>query len=466
VLAVVALTPVSNVVAAGPTPDAAHSASGDKKAPSGTGEEKADEDGPSQLVSPGQDLGYSLDDEWKVWWLRMSDRGGRDNPEGPLQQRFPNQQYVTHQVDLNSASYPLADEYSWSQQQNAARWWVHSYNATQLGTHVQGKMGRKISDNFEYRIRFDRNYTRDTRSDLVQGEFTYAPLGKNSPYVSLGFFPRIEKHDTDLNMTFGYRHEDYGDARLRIWGFDPGASGSYAVATGRGSPLDYLWKTTSAPLGFAAEWSSVRLGGLRTEFYAGGQIPQTRELYTDQLERMRRVRESSFLAGALLEWKFEQAPVWVGLSAMGVRSHFDWRDREYSEESYTKNEQTYQGRAYAFWVPRPDMRIEGYVRLTARPEQTYLASGEQTHREDDGLLTSLRWQWLLSKSLGFDFSHWFYDRTAKGPPKARVTGTGQRFVTRLLWKLDRLSATVGTGWNPSSDALYDGSGGTLRVDFD
>lgn len=396
----------------------------------------------------------------------MSDRGGRHDPEGSLQQRFPVKQYVTHQVDMESASYPTGDEYSWSQQRNAARWWVHSYNAVQLGTHVQAKLGRKISENFEYSLRFDRRYTRDTWSDLVQGDFTYAPLGENSPYVSIGFFPRLEKQDTDVNLTFGYRHKELGDARVKVWGFDPAASAAYSVATGRGSPLDYLWKTTSAPLGFAAEWSSVRIGGLRSEFYAGGQIPQSRELYTKELTRMQRIEESSFLAGALLEYKLPALPVWIGATATGVRSSFQWTDREYSEEDYTKNEQTYQGRVYGFWVPRPDMRLEGYLRLTARPEQTYLSSGPDTRREDNGALSSLRFQWLLSKRLGFDVSHWAYDRSTSGPPNVEVDGTGHRFVTRLLWKLDRLSATVGTGWNPHSDAYYDGSGGTLRVDFD
>jgi len=423
------------------------------------------EEGRAVLVGPEDTIGYSLSDEWGQWWRRIADRGGRPDPDKAIQQRFSNPLYRTHQMDLAAADYPIGDELAWAEKENAARIWVHSYSAVELGTNVQMKMGRQISPSWRIDVRYDRLYTRDTESDLVQAEFSWKPDKATTPYVTFGVFPRIEKHDTDLTLTVGYKHKDYGDARVRVWALDAFATASYAVATSRGSPLDHLWKQTSAPLGFAAELASIRKAGVRTELYLGGVIPQSKELLTEELSHVRLQDEWAMMFGGLVEYEFPKFPLWLGASAKMIGSHWGRDDLSSPEESEIINEQTNQGRIYMLAVPRRDMRVEAYIRLTQRPEQIITPQGS-TSREDFGALASARWQWLLSKTLGFDLNYLVYGRQSEGPPDVEVDGSGQRLVTRLLWHMERVNASIGIGWNPANDVLYDGGGCNISIDLD
>jgi hypothetical protein len=413
------------------------------------------------------DIGFTLDEDWRESWRRVTDRGGRADPNGSIQQRFPQVQYPTHQMDMASADYPMGDEGEWARRENGARFWVHSYSAVELGNNVQIKSGTELTEDLRFDIRYDRLYTRNTESDLVQAEFTWAPGSdkRTTPYVSLGVFPRIEKHDTDLSLTVGYRHKDYGDARVRFWGLDAFATMSYSVAVARGSPLDLLWKQTSFPLGISAELASVRVGGVRTELYLGTVIPQTKNLYTEELEYVREQKESATMFGGMVEWQLPDLPIWLGATATLIDTHWDRNDLNQPELSEIKNEHTYQGRLYALSVPRRDMRLEAYVRLMQRPEETYTPAGFSVH-EDSEVFGLARWQWLLSKYLGFELMYMGYNRDTEGPPKLKVEGAGHRVVTRLLWHTDRMNLTFGTGWNPASNVLYDGSGLTVSVNMD
>src|SRR5690606_20005769 len=336
--------------------------------------------------------------------------------------------YPTHQSDMATAEYLLGDEHRWARAQDGARFWVHSFNAVELGTSAQLKLGRPIGKQWRFDMRYDRLYTRDTESDLVQADFTWQPKPDTSPYVSIGVFPRLEKQDTDMSFTVGYKHKNYGDARLRIWGLDLFATAAYGVAVSRGSPLDYLWKQESVPLGIAVELASVRLGGFRTELYAGGVIPQKRELHTEELTYVRAYEEWAALFGALVEYKFESLPLWVGLGTTMVRSHFDREDRNDPALSMTANEGTYQARLYGLYVPRKDMRAEAYWRVTSRPEQVITPQDPLSYREDKGSMLGFRWQWLIGNNLGPEVSYWRYDRKTEGPPNMAVDGTGHRIA--------------------------------------
>jgi len=420
---------------------------------------------PATLVDADQVVGFTLDEEWREVWRRVGDRGGRSDPNASIQQRFPQEQYPTHQMDLASADYLMGDELSWAEHENAARFWVHSYSAVELGNNVQIKAGRQLSDSLRFDIRYDRLYTRNTESDLVQADFTWAPGKETTPYITLGVFPRIEKHDTDVSLTVGYRHKDYGDARVRIWALDAFATLSYSVAVSRGSPLDQLWKQTSFPLGISAELASVRIAGVRTELYLGTVIPQSKELYTDELNYVREQEEWAVMFGGLVEWQLPEMPIWVGATAMLVDTHWGRNDLNEPSLSLVVNEHNYEGKLYALAVPRRDMRLEGSLRLTQRPEETYTPSG-MTVREDNEFFGHLRWQWLLSKFLGFELAYMGYNRVTEGPPEVKVDSLGHRVVTRLLWHMPRFTLTVGTGWNPASNVLYDGSGLTMSIDFD
>lgn len=419
------------------------------------------------LVESEDDIGYTLDEEWRRWWRRISDRGGRYEPAGPIQQRFPIRQYPTHQSDMATAEYPIGDEALWARSTDGARWWVHSYNAVQLGNNVSMKMGRRIGpkEKWRYDIRYDRLYTRDTWSDLVQADFTWQPKEDRTPFFVVSVFPRIEKQDSDLAFTLGYKDSRFGEARLRLWALDPFSSAAYAVATGRGSPLDYLWKNTSVPIAVAAELSSVRIGGLRSELYLGAVIPQSRELYTEELAYVRKFDESAALFGGLLEYKFDKMPLWIGVASTMVSSHFEEENVTEPEKSTTFNETNLQARLYALSVPRKDMRLEGYWRLTARPEEIITVEDPTSYRKDYGSMFSLRWQWLLARTTGFELSYWRFDRKTEGPPDMNVDGTGHRFATRMLWHMKDLTATFGVGWDPANAGLYDGAGGTFSVKF-
>lgn len=366
---------------------------------------------------------------------------------------------------MATADFPIGDEYQWARARDGARWWVHSYNAVQLGNNVSMKVGRPVGKNWNYDIRFDRLYTRDTWSDLVQADFTWQPKKDKTPFVAISVFPRIEKQDSDMALTLGYKDSRYGEARLRVWGLDLFSTAAYAVATGRGSPLDYLWKQTSAPLAFAAELSSVRIGGLRSELYLGAVIPQTRELYTEELAYVRKFEEWAVLFGGMLEYKFDELPLWVGVSSTMVSSHFEKQDLTDPSQNMIANEDTMQARLYALSVPRRDMRIESYWRLTSRPEEIITPATPESYRNDKGSMFSVRWQWLLARTTGFELSYWRYDRKTEGPPNMAVDGTGHRIATRFLWHMKNLTATFGVGWDPLMAGFYDGSGGTLAVRF-
>lgn len=419
------------------------------------------------LVESEDEIGYTLDEEWRRTWRRISDRGGRFEPAGPIQQRFPVKQYPTHQSDMATAEYPIGDEALWANSRDGARFWVHSYNAVQLGTNVSIKVGRTIGPRkkWNYDIRFDRLYTRDTWSDLVQADFTWQPKKDKTPFFTVSVFPRIEKQDSDMALTLGYKDSRLGEARFRLYALDVFSSAAYAVATGRGSPLDYLWKSTSAPLAVSAELSSVRIGGLRSELYLGAVIPQSRELHTEELQYVRKFEESAALFGGLLEYKFEKMPLWVGVSSTMVSSHFDEQNVTEPEKSMTANETNLQARLYALSVPRRDMRIESYWRLTARPEEIITVDDPTSYRKDYGSMFSFRWQWLLARTSGFELSYWRYDRKTEGPPEMAVDGTGHRIATRFLWHLKDLTATFGIGWDPLKAGFYDGAGGTIAVKF-
>jgi hypothetical protein len=163
---------------------------------------------PATLVDADQVIGFTLDEEWREVWRRIGDRGGRADPNASIQQRFPQEQYPTHQMDLASADFLMGDELSWAEHENAARFWVHSYSAVELGNNVQIKAGRQLSESLRFDIRYDRLYTRNTESDLVQAGFTWAPGKETTPYVTLGVYPRIEKHDTDVMLAIGSQFGD------------------------------------------------------------------------------------------------------------------------------------------------------------------------------------------------------------------------------------------------------------------
>jgi hypothetical protein len=439
------------------------------------------------LVPSNDDVGFSLDEDWQENWRRVLDRHGREDPVGPIQQRFSGDHRPETEEAQAVSDYALGDEWKWAKSERGARWWVHSYDALRLGTHVQMKYGAAISDTWRVRMRFDRLNTPSTASDFVQGDFRWAPSPDEGVYTSISFYPRIEKQDYDFAFTVGYRHAGELDGRLKLYVLDTFSNASYALA--KSTDFDtadaVVTRQSSLPLALAFELSGLRVGNLRFEAYLGRVLPQTREVYSDAFERVREQKESATLLGAFAEYRVPSAPLWAGVSGTFFLTR--WRDFDpdaiqivsvernvtsYAPVARSVDERTYQGRAYALAVFNPNLRLETQLRYTSRPEYRSGFANPTgqwcTRRRDSEWIYHTRVQWLMSRRAGLDLSHWRTFREAAGAPEANVVGRAARIDVRVLLRYERFLATFGVGINPLSGERprYAGGGGNMVWLFD
>jgi len=416
------------------------------------------------------ELGFTMDEDWRQVWRRVLDRGGRPDPTGPLQQRFANEQYPEHQTDQLVGDFMLAHEADWARSTNQIRFWIHSYNALELGNETQMKMGHEIGGDWRLDFRYDGLDNRVTASHMVTGEFTWAPEGKVGPYTTILINPRLEKQDTDLAVTVGYNAGRLGEARLRIFALDPFANASYALASHRKPPAQLIWKQIDLPLAFSLELLSAEWRGFHGELYLGSLPTQRRALYLGGLVEKYIREDLVWTLGGMLEWKMPDYPLWVGATGLVVTDR--WKTFNTDDVAATREriaERTVQTRAYAFITPRKDMLFETQLRVTARPESIFGPGDLHTEREDNEYIFGARGQWLFSSWFGTELSYWHSDRLAIGPPVVSVNDTGDRFVTRFLFNTGHgMLVSVGAGWDPSPrrSAIYAGGGGTITIDFD
>jgi len=424
------------------------------------------------LVPASDKVGFSLDSDWQANWRRILDRHGRLDPVGPIQQRFAASVRPETNEAILVSEYALSDEWQWTESPGGARWWVHSYDALRLGTHVELKHEASINDTWRVRMRFDRLYTPSTKSDLVQGDFVWMPSETRGPYVSISFFPRIEKQDLDAGFTFGYRDSRYGDARLRLFALDPFSNGSYALAQGGdfdADPDTIVTKQTSLPIALAFELASVRLANLRFETYLGAVFPQHRDVYTDAFKTVRYQREAALMFGGLLEYRVPTAPLWVGASGLGFASDFSEHEPGDPDSARHVAEQTYQTRVYMLAVFNPNLRLETQIRYTARPEERASSDpADSGQRRDNEWIYHVRAQWLMSDRVGLDVAVFRTLRQVEGPPEVSVAGRALRLDLRALLHFERFLATFGVGINPLPGArgVYAGGGGNMAFRFD
>jgi hypothetical protein len=280
--------------------------------------------------------------------------------------------------------------------------------------------------------------------------------------VWLSAYPRWEKDDSDLGAAVGWRDPALGEARLRLFALDPFTNASTALAESRDRPLDRSVKQIDLPLALAAEAVSRSWRGVRGELYAGGIVPQSTDVRFADAALDYEQRASGWLAGALVEWKLEEAPLWLGASALGMSTRWRREHEVMVEEDGEVSERTWQLRPYALWAPVDRLRLEGQVRWTSRPE-----SADGTHRRDREWLTSARGAWMFSRVVGVDLGLLRYDRSASGPPDVDVEGNRHRLVTRMLLQLGALWASFGVSWDldPVGKGYFGGGGATLIVDL-
>lgn len=411
--------------------------------------------------------GYSLADDWGHWWRRIFDRNGRPDPVGPIQQRYPVLLYHEYGTDKAVADFPLMFERDWEERTSGARFWIHSFDATQLANQVQLKMETPMSDTWTFGLEFNRLKTRAYDSQLLRMDIDWEPTGETGPYLKLSFFPRFVKQDSDAQATFGYRSA-WGEARLRVIDLDAYANGTYALASGRAEPPDGLAQQLSLPLGLAAEFESAPLHGVRTELYVGGVIPHKTAYYFDDAKDRRVQRLSAQLAGALVEWKHASMPLWVGASGLSVATQWDMSHPLEPERDRHIDEETHQARLYAMAAPRSDLKLEAQARYSSRPEREIGAAvpEEGRRRTEHEWVYSARAFWMLSDTAGMDLSIWRIHRDTEGLPDVDLEGKSSRFVTRALLQLGEVWASFGIGWDLDPNrSIYAGGGGTLIIHF-
>jgi hypothetical protein len=416
------------------------------------------------------ELGFTLDEDWRQAWRRVMDRGGRLDPTGPIQQRFARRQYPEHQADQLVGDFMLAHEAEWARSTNQIRFWVHSYDALTLGNQVQMKMGHELGGDWRLDFRYDGRTDYVTESKMLTGDFRWQPAGSFGPYVAITINPRTGKQDTDLALTVGYDAGPLGEARLRIIALDPFTNASYALASHRKPPPDLVWKQTSLPLAFSAELLSGSWRGLHSEVYLGVIPTQHRRLFLEDMTVQYAQRDTALMLGALLEWKAEAFPLCLGAAALIVSDEYERANTADPFGTHVRiQERTSNTRLYAIIAPRADMLFETQLRFVARPESYTGPLGEHTEREDDEFVFGARGQWLLSSWFGTELSYWHEARDSSGPPYAAVDGRTDRLVTRLLFRSGkRLLISLGVGWDPAPrrSAVYGGGGATVNINFD
>ena len=404
--------------------------------------------------------GFTLEDEWNALWRRVADRGGRPDPEGPVQQRFVDSLYREYELDLAVPAFPLRLERAWAERPAGARLWVQSLDEFELATRAQIKVRAPIGGAWRVGFAFDRLETRTVQSDLVRVDFAWDP--PCGTFVWISAYPRWEKDDSDLSVAVGRRHPALGEARLRLFALDPFTNASTALAESRDEPLDRSVKQIDLPLALAAEVVSRSWRGVRGELYGGGILPQATQVRFEDPAEDYQQQQTGWLGGALAEWKLQPEPLWLGASGLVMSTR--WRrdhdtmveaDREVSERSW-------QLRPYALWAPTGALRLEGQLRWTSRPE-----SADGMQRRDQEWLTSARGAWMFSRVAGVDLGLLRYDRSSSGPPDVRVDGNRHRLVTRMLLELGALWASFGVSWDldPVGKGYFGGGGATLIVDL-
>jgi hypothetical protein len=420
------------------------------------------------LVEPDQ-IGFTLDEDWRQLWRRVVDRGGRPDPTGPLQQRFANPQYPEHEADQIVGDFMLAREAQWARSTNQLRFWLHSYDALELGNKFQMKLGHDIGGDWRVGFRYDGLDNRSTASHLLSGDFTWSPAGKGGLYTTASIYPRLEKQDTDLVLSVGYDAGSFGDARVRIFGLDPFTNAAYLLASHRKPPAPLFWKQLDLPLAASVEMSSGQWRGFHSELYLGVVPRQRRALFLGGMVEKHIREDAAWMLGTMLEWQAPEYPLWLGVTGLVVTNRWKTFDTDDIAGSRQRiRERNVMARAYVIVSPRRDMLFEGQLRVTARPESVIGPGGAHTEREDNELVLGARGQWWFSSWLGTELAYWYTDRRTAGPPDVSVDDSIDRFVTRLVFDAGRMLVSVGADWDPAPrrSAPYAGGGATVRIDMD
>jgi hypothetical protein len=414
--------------------------------------------------------GYSLDDEWGALWRRVSDRTGRADPDGPIQQRFSPDQYEDYQLDLRNSEFPLGREHAFVRCATCARFSVNSLDEFELTNVTQLKAHTRFGTYGFFSLAFDRLETRETKSNLFSFEIGATADGPRGPFGGISFNPRWEKDDVDVQLSAGYRDDRYGVARVKFGAFDAGTNASYGLAEARGSVLPrHLWQR-EVPFGLSFDVQSRSLYGVRAEGYLGGLFPaRTSYRHPREPEQDRQQRDWGLFSGALLEWQPFELPLHVGGSVLIARTATQVLASAIPEQDRTVEENTSQLMVYALATPRRGLNLEASVTSIGRPERLsfVLDRDRDRERKDEELLLTLRAMWMPTEVVGADLRLIRDVRRSEGPPVIDVNGINTRLVVRALLQFgEHVWVSFGVGWDlDPGEVGYDGGGGTFIVSY-
>ncbi len=414
-------------------------------------------------------VGYTLDEEWNGFFRRLFDRGGRPDPDGAVQQRFDGDLYPEYDINLAIPPFPLRLERAWLADPSGARFTVQSLSEFELASVVQLKTRVSMGGHWTLGLAYDRLQDRVTHSDLVRMDFGYAPRGEVGPYGAISFTPRVEKIDVDAILALGYRHARWGDARVRVFAFDPFNNFAFALAKTRDKVLDPAVHQDELPLAATVELVSGTFRGVRGELYLGKIVRH--ETSFDKLDDRQSYLQalSGSLAGALLEWAPAGAgfPLHVGATATTFRTRTEREHDVMTAIDSDIREGTHAVRGYALATPWPNLELEAQVRWRSRPETHHFGTGADSARTDREWLYSLRGEWMISPHAGTELGLLRLERDTSGPPDANVDGNPTRIISRCVLRMGKVWVAFGASWDLVREGKgpFGGANMTMIVDL-
>lgn len=425
---------------------------------------EADED---DEPTPDDAVAFTLADHWDETWLRIFDRSGRPDPDGPMLQRFDGVLYRRYHFDINVPDFPMTTEPIWAQQRTGVRFWVQSLSEVDLANRWQLRGEIPTWEDGYLGIRYDRRQDRITDSNVVRFDLGHRDIGGSGIDGALRFHPKWEKNDVDVELLGSYGFGGFGEVGLRLATLDVFTNASFGLLEARGRQLEEHVRQTDLPLAAALSLRTESFYGLRAELYGGRVFSQTREHeFRDEPDLDHRRHRRALLGAGLVEWEIPFRPfrgTIVGFSMQGIDAQMEWDYFDEPDENRSIRESTVSRRIYIISELSDEIRFETALIRTGRPQDESGPGVEDSSRDDREFMTSFRAFWMPTDIVGADIQLLRMSRSTSGPPDLPLDGSFNRIVTRVMLRLGQdLWTTFGVGWTWDPDtAIYDGGGMTL-----
>lgn len=422
--------------------------------------------GAAEIDDPpeGDEVAYTLQDRWDEQWLRIFDRTGRPDPDGPILQRFDADLYRRYHLDIHVADFPLATEPGWATQREGVRMWVQSLSELELANRLQIRTEAPTWEGGYVFFAYDRRQDRLTDRHVFRFDVGHRDIAGTGLDGAIRFHPRWVKNDVDVELMLRYPIESAGVIGARLSALDPFINASFGLLEARGVMLEEHVRHMDLPLAAILEFQSQSFFGVRGEAYGGVVLPQTRRhRFRDEPQGDHLRGRQALLGAALLEWNVPALPLSIGGALETVDARMSWDFEQTAEVDREIRELTLSTRLYAMSQPRPDLHIEAFALRTIRPQWETGPGTDNIERSDSEWLLSLRSFWMITDIVGADLGLLRLQRTTEGPPNLGVDGQFNRIVTRLILEFnDKIWTTFGVGWSFDADTyVYDGGGMTL-----